>query len=253
MLGMTSVTFRNKSVEEIIEITEKCGLDAIEWGGDVHVPSGNILIADRTAELTEKAHLKVVSYGSYFRVGKESIDLFDKVLETARALNAPIIRIWCGDVPSDKTSDERFHEYVNDIKHIAKKAAEYGIIIASEYHNGTYNDSPVSALRLIKAVDMPNYKTYWQTLSFDDSDIESLKALLPYIVTVHVFAWNKYGRRYSLKKHYKKWRLIMNICKDSDINFIMEFVKRDRDICFIKDSATLIELRKDVSDILNCI
>lgn len=246
MLGMTSVTFRKKSIEEIIDVTKESGLDAIEWGGDVHVPLGDIAIADKTARLTQDANLKVASYGSYFRVGKDSVEVFDRVLETAKALNAPVIRIWCGDISSKDTSDSRFNEYVRDIQYIAKRAEKYGIVIASEYHNGTYNDSVSSALRLIKEVDMANYKTYWQTLSFDDSDFESLKALLPYVVTIHVFAWNKYGKRYALKKHYKKWHNIINLCKSRDVNFIMEFVKRDSDRRFLKDSATLIELSKDI-------
>ncbi len=63
MLGMTSVTFRNKSIEEVIEITKQSPLTAIEWGGDAHVP--DVITAKRAAELTKNVGLEI-SKDSYF-------------------------------------------------------------------------------------------------------------------------------------------------------------------------------------------
>ena len=40
-IGLTSVTFRNKNIQEIIEIASNLKLDAIELGSDVHVPINN--------------------------------------------------------------------------------------------------------------------------------------------------------------------------------------------------------------------
>lgn len=39
--GLVSVTFRQKSVEEIAALTAEAGLSGVEWGGDVHVPPGD--------------------------------------------------------------------------------------------------------------------------------------------------------------------------------------------------------------------
>ena len=39
--SVASVTFRRKSVCEVAELARRAGLDAIEWGGDIHVPPGN--------------------------------------------------------------------------------------------------------------------------------------------------------------------------------------------------------------------
>ena len=36
-LGMTSVTFREKTIEEIASLAKTAGLSVIEWGGDRHV------------------------------------------------------------------------------------------------------------------------------------------------------------------------------------------------------------------------
>lgn len=38
MLGLCSITFRDKTVDEVITLVKKADLDAIEWGSDIHVP-----------------------------------------------------------------------------------------------------------------------------------------------------------------------------------------------------------------------
>ena len=40
--GLVSITFREKSPEEIVGLVVEAGLDGIEWGGDVHVPHGDL-------------------------------------------------------------------------------------------------------------------------------------------------------------------------------------------------------------------
>ena len=39
--SVASVTFRRKSVCEVAELARRAGLDAVEWGGDIHVPPGH--------------------------------------------------------------------------------------------------------------------------------------------------------------------------------------------------------------------
>ena len=59
--GLVSVTFRQKSVEEIAALTAEAGLSGVEWGGDVHVPPGDREAARRAAQLTHRAGLEVLS------------------------------------------------------------------------------------------------------------------------------------------------------------------------------------------------
>ena len=63
--GLTSITFRKLSIDEIIALTASAGLDGIEWGSDVHVPQGDTELAESVKAKTEAAGLKVCSYGSY--------------------------------------------------------------------------------------------------------------------------------------------------------------------------------------------
>ena len=66
--GICSITFRRKNPDEIVRLAEQAGLDAIEWGGDVHVPAGDTAVARRVGQITLDAGLSVSSYGSYERV-----------------------------------------------------------------------------------------------------------------------------------------------------------------------------------------
>ena len=240
MIGMTTVTFRNKSVDEIIEICKMAGVDAIEWGGDVHVPAGDVALAEEVYKKTIDAGLEVSSYGSYYWVGTNTEEDFDKVLASAKALHAKFIRIWAGKLSSAKVDDETFNKYVEEIKGMAKKAGEEGIIIASEFHNNTYNDSYESCKKLLDAVDSPYYKTYWQTVTFDERDGEYLKMLKEDIVNVHVFTWNDWGKRYPLKKKAKMWQEYIDMYGKNGL-YTIEFVKKDKDKYFLKDVASLKE------------
>lgn len=66
--GLVSVTFRDKTPEEIISAVKQCGLEGIEWGGDVHVLPGDVSRAREIRHLTEQAGLAVWAYGSYLRL-----------------------------------------------------------------------------------------------------------------------------------------------------------------------------------------
>ena len=51
--SVASVTFRNKRIAEVAELARRAGLDAIEWGGDVHVPPGDLEAAQTALRLAE--------------------------------------------------------------------------------------------------------------------------------------------------------------------------------------------------------
>lgn len=65
-LALTSVTFRSLGVDQVIALAKEAGLDGIEWGGDIHVPMGDLSAARIAGEKTSAAGLSVLSYGSYY-------------------------------------------------------------------------------------------------------------------------------------------------------------------------------------------
>src|SRR5689334_8415517 len=82
--GLCSVSFRNLSAAEVVALAKQAHLRGIEWGGDVHVPHGEVETAKAVRDLTLAAGLGVPSYGSYYVVSeseKQGLH-FQSVLES---------------------------------------------------------------------------------------------------------------------------------------------------------------------------
>ena len=242
MIGITSVTFRNKSIEEVVDICTKANIKAIEWGGDIHVKPGDIEAANKARELCEKANIKCASYGSYFFLGKNKVEDFKPMVEVAKALGVKYIRIIAGDWTINRTSNEfttdEVEGMIKDLKEMVKMVEDSDIVIASEFHPHTFNDTAKTAKLLLNAVNSEHYKTYWQTVEYDDRDVEYLKELKDDVVTVHVFSWKKNGVRMPLKKKSKLFSEVVEIM-GKDVNYLIEFVKKDSDKQFFKDAEVL--------------
>jgi len=121
--GLTSVSFRKLTVERVVELAAQSGVTGIEWGGDVHVPHGQIGRAEAVAELTRTNGLRVAAYGSYYRAGDSGELAFDDVLGSALALGAPLIRVWAGRKGSADADEAYRRTVVDDLKRIAERIA----------------------------------------------------------------------------------------------------------------------------------
>lgn len=245
-IGFTTVTFRKKSRREVCEIAQRNNIMCVEWGGDMHLPPDDETALQEVISLQKEFGLTAVSYGSYYRLGAENYTLWEQIVNTADKIGARIIRIWQGDCSSQKVRAEQLQAMVNETKKLADIAKEKGLTVAFEFHRNTNNDTGKSAVEFLTAVNKPNVKTYWQPFS-TDMDIENLKAVLPYLVCVHIFEWNEQGKRYSLKRGVAKWRAFLKIIESSNNKpyFIMEFVKHDSKYQFAKDVKTLRQMLKE--------
>lgn len=191
--GLVSVTFRQLDPAAIVSLAGANGLELIEWGGDLHVPHGDIAVAREVSRITRDAGLGVQAYGSYYKLGAEAETglAFEPVLRTAAALGAPVIRVWAGVLGSDKADEETWGRVADDARRTANLASGEGIRIALEFHGGTLNDTPEAARRLWKELDDPAILSLWQplqTLGRKDQD-ESLGIILPRLSHFHVFQW----------------------------------------------------------------
>lgn len=232
--GMCSISFRGLTVEELIEFIKENKLDSIEWGGDVHVPAGDIETAKRVKDLCEKAGVETSSYGSYFRVGVDAD--FEKVCKTAKALGTDVIRVWASDKDAEDFTEQEYIELVKALKDCAIIAKNYGQIIAFEYHYVTFCNKAEDILRLIKDCGMDNVYTYWQPaywvndywqkgfseeqrIEYNLSEIAKLKDK---IVNVHVYSWRG-QERFALSNDHDEWARYIKALPD--VNGYMEFVK----------------------------
>lgn len=241
-LGFTTVTFRGLNRRQICELAVKNHIKSIEWGGDVHLPPGDQSALEEVLALQKEFDLQAVSYGSYYKLGDNDQTLWEKITDTAAALGAKVIRIWQGKVSSTLVTTEEYHNMVAETQMLADAAAKKGLIVAFEFHQNTNNDCADAAVRFLQAVGKENVKTYWQPLESEE-DLENLKAVLPWLVTVHVFFWDKEYRRYPLSQGSEVWKKYLSVIKEANQNpnYVMEFVKDDDPMQFAEDVKTVKE------------
>jgi 3-dehydroshikimate dehydratase len=247
--GLVSITFRKLSPREIVELVAKGGLGEIEWGGDIHVPHGDVAKAREVRELTADAGLATAAYGSYYRLGKApgaDGPEFAAVLESAVALGAPTIRVWPGTKGSAEADQAYRDQVAAEAVDIAEQAATAGISISLEYHANTLTDTTESAAALLLAAPHPNLYTLWQPPNGSDPATAeaSLKSILPRLSNVHCFHWWPTAKdRHLLAGGWERWKPYFHILRAAgkEPAFLLEFVKGDDPVHFLQDAATLRE------------
>lgn len=242
--SLVSVTFRKKTMEEIVELTKKAGLDAIEWGGDCHVLPTDPAAAAKALKLCEENGLEISAYGSYY--GKLPDHDFADVLETAIALKTPIIRIWAGwfGGHSSNCSPEDRARFTADIKKAVEMAAQKGVMVATEFHPNTLTDNIDSALQLLE--DVPGLYTYWQpryTQSIEEC-LSDIRRLGKKCVNVHIFQRNAENKKAPLAEGKEKWAACLAEVKAvTDTRYVgMEFVMGDTEEQYLIDAELVKEL-----------
>jgi 3-dehydroshikimate dehydratase len=231
--GLVSVTFRQLTPAEIVTLAAQHGMRAIEWGGDVHVPTGDLAAARDVAGRCADAGIAVEAYGSYYRASGD----FGPVLETALALGAPRIRVWAGQRGSAEETDRA--AVVDDLRRVAEIAE--GVEVAVEYHANTLTDTLPSALDLFHQV--PALKPYWQPpIGSTTADaLEAVPALSP--VAAHVFSWDDTGGRLPLAARADLWLPVLKelAALPGTRHALLEFVRDDDPAAFAEDAAVLRE------------
>lgn len=249
--GLVSISFREISNEKIVELVSDAGLSGIEWGGDRHVPHGDIGIARRTRQSTLDAGLEVAAYGSYYRFDEcfedvtESGPEFDQVLDTASALGAPSIRVWAGRKDADALSDLESGRVVERAREIGEAAAKQSIRIDFEFHENTLTHTNESTACLLDRVNHPNVWTLWQpALQVGHAYRKSgLQSLVNRVSNIHCnyFGENAWPDQLELSDGASEWADYLEVVRQSCRNrwILIEHVKDHSEENFRKDAATL--------------
>jgi sugar phosphate isomerase/epimerase len=247
--GLVSVTFRKLSAVEVIRLCVANRLEAIEWGGDIHVPHGDEAAAVRVGQATREAGLSVSAYGSYYRLGVSGGDGpdFSTVLKTACALGAPAIRVWAGNCGSGDADAALRSRVADDVLRCADLAAAAGIMIAFEYHSNTLTDTVDSTCALLEATAHPMIKTLWQPpVGLEASEcLAGLRRVMPWLLHVHAFHWwPDSGSRHPFRHGLDRWSAYLAEIQSAglDPDVLLEFVRGDDPSALTDDAATLREL-----------
>lgn len=242
--SLTSVTFRKKSVEEIVDLVAQAGIDAIEWGGDVHVPPTDPAAAAKAKQLCQEKGIAISAYGSYYRCTDE--EDFAPILDAALALGTNVIRVWAGKLGSAECPADVRAQLNRNLARAVAMASEKGCIVATEYHPNTLTDDLDSALQML--ADVPGLYTYWQPATsiprapgYDSCALEKLGKK---VINVHVFHRNEKNLKVPLSDATEKWiGHVRDLEKFCDVRYgAIEFVMDDTAEQFLDDAKTLKEI-----------
>jgi sugar phosphate isomerase/epimerase len=256
--GLVSITFRKSSPEEIIRMCLDAGLVGIEWGGDVHVPHGQVDVAERVGRLTRDSGCEVACYGSYYRCGfsEEEGLSFDAVLESALALGAPSIRVWIGKRGSAETDDVLRRKVIEDLRRICLLAGEAGVQIRGEKHGGTLTDDDQSLALVLKELEGTGFQMLWQPFPAWTvaKNMESLRLVQPILGHLHVFHWvGAKNERRVLAEGRDEWAQYLGevALREKDCWALLEFVRGDEPSQLVPDAQSLHEWLRSVQAIGN--
>lgn len=242
--GLVSITFRQLSPAQIIELCQSCGLRGVEWGGDVHAPHGDVEAARQVLELSRAANLEVAAYGSYYRAGESEVQglKWQQVLASAQALEAPLVRVWAGKRGSQQADSKYLQAVIDDLKRICE-ASE--LLVACEFHGGTLCDSGAAARRIMEAVDHPRLRSLWQPANGASlqSRLDDLREVKPWLANLHAFQWGSQGGgdKRELSEGEAEWKqYLREASEDGEARWaLLEFVRDDAPEQLERDAATL--------------
>jgi sugar phosphate isomerase/epimerase len=251
--GLCSVTMRHLGVEEVARLAAEAGLAAIEWGGDRHVPPGDLDAAARARAASMAAGVTCASYGSYLLAdGECSEEVVARVLDTAVELGAPNVRVWTpfGIDPGSP----RAHEVVDALRAVSGAAAARELTVGIEFHGDTLTATAVSVSNLLDAVAAPNVSTYWQPPYWLPArpvrdDVIEVEALAPRLSHVHVYEWAGAEERRPLIDGRDRWRAVFTALRNGPSpdrpvprTAFLEFVAADDPVALLRDAHTLRDL-----------
>ena len=245
-LGMTSLTFREESVETVIRNAKEAGISGIEWGvSEGHMELLNKERAEKIKKLSAKNDLEIFSLGSYCRMlSKEECD---DALKTAVMLGAPIIRVWAGAKSPAASDEEYFNVIAENTIYMAEKAEKYNIILGFECHMNTLTEVPEVAVSLIEKVNKKNVGMYWQPLVrySPEENVSVREKITPYLVgNIHIHNYSVENGYQLLSEIEDRLNLYYRDIKDKDYKVMIEFVKDASLESLVSDAETLRKILK---------
>jgi len=214
-VGISSVCYRNTPAETIIASTCAAGLAGIEWSADTHAPHGDIQRAETLMMATLRAGLTVSAYGSFYRLGMnvDQAASFDAVLQSARRLQAPVIRIWATTDPARRNAIRKKTAHhgtvgvdaspqpatsgklVDQARALADIVGKFGITLCLEPHDSSLIPDYASLESLVIETAHPFFKACWTPLnSFATVSVRaSVEKMAPLVSLVHFRAGRLLG------------------------------------------------------------
>jgi len=197
--------FKDWQLEEVLNWTGQLEIDGIElWIGHIENFQEKHGPLDKLKKLIQRFgyHVPVISGYTTFSSGisgeydlQKEFKRMERLLDTARQLNCPMVRTFAGNRPSRHASPEQWSQMVYHLKKVMKLADLFEVDIALEIHYDTYADNTKSVKKLIEEVNHPRLKVLFDGANLRVENInqmESLAELYPAIQHIHLknYKWD---------------------------------------------------------------
>jgi len=189
-VGLCTIAFSELPLEEVLDIAAECEFDGVEvWGKAPHIPDEyDAGYVKAIPGMARDRGLEIISFGSYVDPLMEDYEEhWDVTFRIARDLGTKIMRVWSGGGASKDISPENKAAIMSGFREMCKKAEQQEIILATEMHSNHFTDTAKTILELIRTVDHPNLKTYYQPRFAPDADdpYDAARMIGEYVVNVH--------------------------------------------------------------------
>lgn len=154
-LGLCTIAFRERPLEEVIDIAADHGLDGIEiWGQDPHMPAEyDADYVNKVKDMVSRKGLEISALGSYVN---PLMPRYQKHLEEAfkiaQGLGTNLVRIWSGGGPSKTIHPSEKRLIAFRLIPLAQWVQFRRLTLGLEMHNNNLTNSVTSILELIEQV-----------------------------------------------------------------------------------------------------
>jgi len=170
-VGVCSIAFKERSAADALRAIAAAGADSVElWGQPPHLPYpvDEAWCAARREQAGELG-LSFCALGSYYCPGNHpAYDghpvTKENQLAAARALGAPIVRIWPGSAARQATEPAERDRLYAEIRDFADAAGDAGILVVLERHVGSLTEGWDEPLTVLAEVDHANVALNYQVV-----------------------------------------------------------------------------------------
>ena len=261
-LGLCTIAFQEKPLEEVIDIAADHGFDGIElWGKPPHLPEDyDESYVRNVKDMAHRKGLTISAFGSYVDpLMPLHQKHFEEAFKIAHELGTDLVRIWSGGGPSKSIApaDKRLIHF--RLVSITQWANFRSIRLGLEMHNNHLTDSVDSILETIEGVRLPALKTYYQPLARSDADEPHTAAekLAEHIANVHAQNFDENGNACPIADGVVDYAKIVEILSAAgydgylEVEFVhgdnkLEALQRDRDYLASLINATNGDVLKDL-------
>lgn len=250
--GLCTIAFRDRPFEAVLDLAVAAGFDGVEpWGKPDHTPEPfDADVIRKYSDAVKERGLEVAQYGSY---ANPTDELFDQQMADAIAISeiyeTDKIRVWVGSCGSADADDAQWAKAIEGFATFCDCAAEKGMSLVVEMHNGRLSDTVDGCVRLIEGVGRDNFRMNYQPMYTETPDqiLDAAQQISPFVTTVHAQNYVETGKnvRSLISEGLVEYRTVIGIFRafGFDGYLEVEFVKEDDPESALKaDAAFLREL-----------